>query len=299
MLAKMRMRTVLVITFPLLLLVSACGGSSRGATGKLDVVAAENVYGNIAAQIGGPHVSVTSILTNPDADPHLFEPGTSSGLAVAGAKVVIQNGLGYDAFMAKLENAAPSKHRIVVTTADVLGIQGKDANPHLWYDVPKLGRIARAIASALERADPRHAAAYRSGLSHFDRSLGPLRREVATIRARFHGAPVAYTEPVPGYLLLAAELRNLAPDSFTRPIEDGSEPSPSAVAAMNALVAHHRIRVLLYNSQAVSPITARLRTAAGTAGIAIVPVTETLPLGLTFQEWQLEQARALATALRK
>jgi len=299
MLAKMRMRTVLVITFPLLLLVSACGGSSRGAPGELDVVAAENVYGNIAAQIGGPHVSVTSILTNPDADPHLFEPGTSSGLAVAGAKVVIQNGLGYDAFMAKLENAAPSKHRIVVTTADVLGIQGKDANPHLWYDVPKLGRIARAIASALERADPRHAAAYRSGLSHFDRSLGPLRREVATIRARFHGAPVAYTEPVPGYLLLAAELRNLAPDSFTRPIEDGSEPSPSAVAAMNALVAHHRIRVLLYNSQAVSPITARLRTAAGAAGIAIVPVTETLPLGLTFQEWQLEQARALATALRK
>ena len=299
MLAKMRMRTVLVITFPLLLLVSACGGSSRGATGKLDVVAAENVYGNIAAQIGGPHVSVTSILTNPDADPHLFEPGTSSGLAVAGAKVVIQNGLGYDAFMAKLENAAPSKHRIVVTTADVLGIQGKDANPHLWYDVPKLGRIARAIASALERADPRHAAAYRSGLSHFDRSLGPLRREVATIRTRFHGAPVAYTEPVPGYLLLAAELRNLAPDSFTRPIEDGSEPSPSAVAAMNALVAHHRIRVLLYNSQAVSPITARLRAAAVAAGIAIVPVAETLPLGLTFQEWQLEQARALATALRK
>ena len=299
MLAKMRMRTVLVITFPLLLLLSACGGSSRGATGKLDVVAAENVYGNIAAQIGGPHVSVTSILTNPDADPHLFEPGTSSGLAVAGAKVVIQNGLGYDAFMAKLENAAPSKHRIVVTTADVLGIQGKDANPHLWYDVPKLGRIARAIASALERADPRHAAAYRSGLSHFDRSLGPLRREVATIRTRFHGAPVAYTEPVPGYLLLAAELRNLAPDSFTRPIEDGSEPSPSAVAAMNALVAHHRIRVLLYNSQAVSPITARLRAAAVAAGIAIVPVAETLPLGLTFQEWQLEQARALATALRK
>jgi len=299
MLAKMRMRTVLVITFPLLLLVSACGGSSRGATGRLDVVAAENVYGNIAAQIGGPHVSVTSILTNPDADPHLFEPGTSSGLAVAGAKVVIQNGLGYDAFMAKLENAAPSKHRIVVTTADVLGIQGKDANPHLWYDVPKLGRIARAIASALERADPRHAAAYRSGLSHFDRSLGPLRREVATIRTRFHGAPVAYTEPVPGYLLLAAELRNLAPDSFTRPIEDGSEPSPSAVAAMNALVAHHRIRVLLYNSQAVSPITARLRAAAVAAGIAIVPVAETLPLGLTFQEWQLEQARALATALRK
>src|SRR5438270_2746863 len=292
----MRMRTVLVISLATMLF-SACGASK--APGKLEVVSAENAYGNIASQIGGRHVSVTSILTNPDADPHLFEPGTSNGLAVAGAKVVIQNGLGYDAFMAKLEDAAPSKHRIVVTTAGVLGIHGKDANPHLWYDVPKLGRIARAIASAFERADPRHAATYRAGLSRFDRSLGPLRREVATIRARFHGTPVAYTEPVPGYLLLAAGLRNLAPDSFTRAIEEGTEPSPSAVAAMNALVAHHRIRVLLYNSQAVSPITARLRTAAGAAGIAIVPVTETLPPGFTFQEWQLEQARALATALGK
>src|SRR5436853_1380351 len=123
----MGMRTVIVLAVTTAAL-SGCGGSPT-TTDKLDVVAAENVYGNIAAQIGGPHVSVTSILTNPDADPHLFEPGTSSGLAVAGAKVVIQNGLGYDAFMAKLENAAPSKHRIVVTTADVLGIQGKDANP--------------------------------------------------------------------------------------------------------------------------------------------------------------------------
>ena len=131
-------------------------------SGKLDVVAAENVYGNIAAQIGGPHVSVTSILTSPNADPHLFEPGTSNGLAVADAKVVLQNGLGYDAFMTKLENAAPSKSRIVVTMADVLGVHGNDANPHLWYDVPRLDRIATAIAAAFARADPPHAVAYRT-----------------------------------------------------------------------------------------------------------------------------------------
>lgn len=297
MLANTRMRTVIVIGLALLL--SACGGSTAGAAGKLDVVAAENVYGNIAAQIGGRHVSVTSILTEPNADPHLFEPGTSNSLAVADAKVVLQNGLGYDAFMAKLENAAPSKNRIVVTTADVLGVHGKDANPHFWYDVPQLGRVAGAIAAALERADARHASAYRAGLSSFDRSLGPLRREVATIRSRFHGAPVAYTEPVPGHLLTAAGLRNLAPDSFTRPIEGGTEPAPSAVAAMDALMAQHRIRALLYNSQAVSPTTVRLRNAAEAAGIPVVPVTETLPPGLTFQQWQLRQARALADALGK
>jgi zinc/manganese transport system substrate-binding protein len=293
----MVMRTVIVLAVTLLL--SACG-SSTGAKGKLDVVAAENTYGDIASQIGGPHVSVTSILTSPSADPHLFEPGTSTGLAVADAKVVLQNGLGYDAFMTRLEDAAPDKSRIVVTMADVLGVHRNTANPHLWYDVPRLDRIATATADAFTRADPSHAVAYRRGLHRFERSLAPLRSEVATIRARFHGVPVAYTEPVPGYLVAAAGLRNLAPDSFTRPLEEGVEPSVSAVAAMSRLVApQHRIRVLLYNAQAVSPITAQLRAAAQKAGIPVVPVTETLPPHLTFQQWQLDQARALAAALTR
>jgi zinc/manganese transport system substrate-binding protein len=291
------MRTILVIT--VVLLSTACGSGAASTDGRLDVVAAENVYGNIAAQIGGRHVSVTSILTSPNADPHLFEPGSSNGLAVAGAKVVLQNGLGYDAFMTKLEDAAPNSGRLVVTIADVVDVHGKDANPHLWYDVPRLGRIAASIGAALERADPRHRAAYRAGVSRFDRALGPLRREVAAIRARFRGAAVAYTEPVPGYLVTAAGLRNLAPDSFTRQIEEGSEPSPSSVAAMDELIARHRIRVLLYNAQAVSPITARLRSAALSAGIPVVAVRETLPPGLAFQQWQLNQARALAAALAR
>jgi zinc/manganese transport system substrate-binding protein len=291
------MRTVIVLAMAVLLL-GACGGST-GTSGQLAVLAAENTYGDIAAQIGGPHVSVTSILTSPSADPHLFEPGTSTGLAVADAKVVLQNGLGYDAFMTKLENAAPSKSRVVVTMADVLGVHGNDANPHLWYDVPRLDRMAAAIAVAFARADPPHAAAYRHGLRRFERSLAPLKHEVAIIRARFGGAPVAYTEPVPGYLLAAAGLRNLAPDSFTRLIEEGTEPSPAAVAAMDSLVAKRRIRALLYNSQAVSPITAQLRAAARKAGIPVVGVSETLPPHLTFQQWQLDQARALAAALAR
>ena len=292
----MRMRIVLVIA-TVAWLASGCGSSGTATPGTLAVVSAENVYGNIAQQIGRSHVSVTSVLTNPNGDPHLFQPGTATGLAVAQAKVVIENGLGYDAFMTRLEDAAPSKSREIVTMADVLGISGNDANPHLWYDVPQLGRIAQAIAAAFSHADPAYAATYRAGARRFDRSLAPLQREVAAIRARFPGAAVAYTEPVPGYLLSAAGLHNLAPDSFTRAIEDGTEPAPAAVAAMNALITQHRIRVLLYNSQAVSPITSHLRAAARAAGIPVVPVSETLPPGLSFQQWQLEQARALAVAL--
>src|SRR5215471_403143 len=170
------MRTVIVLGMTLLL--SACGSSTRAA-GKLDVVAAERTYGNIASQIGGRHVSVTSILTSPSADPHLFEPSMSNGASVAGARVVLQNGLGYDAFMSKLENASPSKDRVVLTMSDVIGVRGTDANPHLWYDVPQLDRIAGAISAAFARADPVHAMAYRSGLDRFEHALDPLQREVS------------------------------------------------------------------------------------------------------------------------
>jgi zinc/manganese transport system substrate-binding protein len=289
------MRIILVLTSTILSL-TACGASGT-RPGTVAVVAAENVYGDMVAQIGGGNVTVTSILSDPNADPHLFEPGTSNGLAVAQAALVVQNGAGYDAFMSKLESAAPSSTRIVVTIADELGVHGRNANPHLWYDVPELGRIAGAIERGLERADPAHADAYYSGLARFRASLTPLRDEIARIRARFGGAPVAYTEPVPGYLVAAAGLRNLAPEAFTRAIEDGSEPTAQALNAMNTLIAGRRVSVLLYNRQAVSPITERLREAAIRAGIAVVGVSETLPSGRTFQQWQLAQARALYAAL--
>jgi zinc/manganese transport system substrate-binding protein len=279
-------------------LLAGCGGGARAGHG-LAVVAAENAYGDIAQQIGGAHVHVTSILSDPTADPHLFEPGSSNGLAVATAAVVIQNGVGYDAFMTRLEDAAPNAKRSVLTIADVLGVRGRDANPHLWYDVPALGRIARAIATALERADPAHSSAYRAGLARFDASLTPLRREVARIRASFGGSTVAYTEPVPGYLIEAAGLKNLAQSSFTHAIEEGTEPSPQAVAAMNELMTRHQVKVLLYNTQAVSPITSRVLAAAAQAHIAVVGVTETLPPHRSFQQWQLAQARQLSAALAR
>jgi len=283
--------------------IAACAGSecasARPAGGPLPVVAAENVYGNIVQQIGGPLVSVTSVLSDPNADPHLFEPGTRNGLAVSQARLVIQNGLGYDAFMDKLEQAAPSSHRLVLTIADALGIHGSDANPHLWYDVPKLNVVAGAITAGLVKADPAHASAYRAGRDRFVKSLQPLRGLVAQIERRFKGAPVAYTEPVPGYLIAAAGLTNRAPETFTRAVEDGTEPTPQALAAMDALVTGHKIKVLLYNSQTVTPITERVRTAALHAGIPVVGVAETLPPHRTFQQWQLAETRALYRALSK
>jgi zinc/manganese transport system substrate-binding protein len=287
-------RTILVCVAGSLL-ATACGTTGDG---RVRVVASTNVYGDIVRQIGGDHVSVTSVLSDPDADPHLFEPRTGNGLAVARADVVVQNGVGYDTFMTRLEDAAPNGKRRVVTIADVLGVHGNDSNPHLWYDVSSLGRIADAIEHALTRADPTHRRAYAAGRRRFAAAAARLRKAVAGLRAQHDGAPVAYTEPVPGYLVRDAGLRNLAPRSFTRPIEEGTEPSASAVSAMTKLVADRRVRVLLYDKQAVSPITARIRAAALRAGVAVVGITETLPKGMTFQVWQLRQIDALARALR-
>jgi zinc/manganese transport system substrate-binding protein len=292
------MRIILVL-MTAATLAAPLGAEARPAAAPLPVVAGENVYGDIVQQIGGSLVSVTSVLSDPNADPHLFEPGTRNGLAVSQARLVVQNGLGYDAFMDKLEQASPSSHRVTVTIADALGIRGADANPHLWYDVPKLNVIAGAITTGLVRADRSHASAYRAGRDRFEKSLAPLRQLVAQIAHRYKGAPVAYTEPVPGYLIDAAGLSNRAPQSFTRSVEDGTEPAPQAVSEMNALVSGHKIKVLLYNSQTVTPVTERVRLAAVHAGIPVVGVSETLPPHRTFQQWQLAQTRALFRALSK
>lgn len=283
--------TRIVLVSALVLALASCGGGSTSSA--LQVVASTNVYGDMVNQIGGQHVAVKSILSNPDTDPHLFEPGTANGLAVSKASVVVQNGVGYDDFMNKLENAAPNAKRRVLVVADVIS---HTSNPHLWYDLPQMPKVAAAIVNELTAADPKHAADYRAGARRFTASLGPV---LAALHALPAGAPIAYTEPVPGYLIEAARLENLAPDSFALQIEEGNEPSAAAVSAMNALITQHKIKALLYNQQAVSPITSRLRSLAKREQIPVVPVTETLPAGLTYQQWQLRQINALNRALAR
>jgi zinc/manganese transport system substrate-binding protein len=279
------------------LLLAACSSVPNGTPGRIPVVASTNVYGDIAKQLGGAYVEVTSILTDPNADPHLFEPGPANAALLAQARLVIQNGLGYDAFMDRLLAAAPNSQRQVIVIADEVGISGQDANPHLWYDVPQVPRMAKAIADALAAIDPEHEGYFQGRLSAFDRSLEPLQAVVDAIKAKDSGAPVAYTEPVPGYLLEAAGLVVLTPSTFSRAIEEGNDPSPAAVADMEALIRTAQVRVLLYNNQATSPITDRLRSLAQENGVPVLSVTETLPPGMTFQQWQLGQAQALARAL--
>ena len=209
---------------------------------------------------------------------------------------MIVNGLGYDEFMSRLV-AGSGGHPDVVSAQTVLGVTGQNANPHLWYDVPRVPAVASVIEQALVRADPAGEQTYAANLSAFEHSLEPALVAIETIKTKYPGAPVAYTERVPEYLLAAAGLDVKTPPGFTSAIEDGTDPSPADTQAMNSLITEHKIRLLLYNTQAVSPVTERLLALAKGAGVPVVAVTETMPLGSTYQAWQLDQTNRILQAL--
>jgi zinc/manganese transport system substrate-binding protein len=262
-------------------------------------VAAENFWGNIASQIGGRHVRVTSLITDPNADPHLFETNAQDAATLAQAQVVIENGAGYDTWMSSLLGADGGDPHIV-NAASVLHVGGSDPNPHLWYDIPRVPTVAAAIASALTKAAPRDASTFAKNLSTFDASLGPLLQTVATIEEHFHNAPVAYTERVPGYLLADARLDVETPPGFARAIEDGVDPGAADTVAMRQLLTNHDINVLLYNVQTVTPVTTQMRSLAKQHAIPVVGVSETMPAGAwSYQRWQQSQLHALLRALQQ
>ena len=278
-------------------------GTGAGATtgtstpAVVHVVAAENFWGNITSQVGGRDVKVTSLITNPNADPHLFETDAADAATLAQAQVVIENGAGYDTWMSSLLSADGGSPR-VVNAANVLHVTGSDPNPHLWYDIPRVPTVAAAIAAALERAAPQDAATFRANLSTFDASLAPIDATLATLKAKFHNAPVAYTERVPGYALAVAGLDVVTPPGFARAVEDGTDPSPADTLAMQRLLDDRDINVLLYNVQTVTPVTTQIRSLARQHHIPVVGVSETMPSGVaSYQQWQQSQLTALLHAL--
>jgi len=263
----------------------------------VQVVAAENFWGNIATQLGGSHVHVTSIITDPSADPHLYESNAKNAAEVSSADVVIVNGLGYDDFMGKLLGGSKNDDRTVITAQTILGV-ADGANPHLWYDIPHVSEVASKITASYITKDPAHKTDYQHNLAAFNQSLQPLLQTIDHIKQQYGGAPVAYTEPVPGYLLNAAGLSVKTPEGFAKSIEDGDDPSPADAAAMDALMTNKSVRVLLYNAQATSPVTEHVKELAKQAGIPVIGITETLPLNQkSYQSWQAAQLKQLQAAL--
>jgi zinc/manganese transport system substrate-binding protein len=279
--------------------IAASIPAAGAGTPAVRVVAAENFWGDIAAQIGGHDVEVTSLITNPNSDPHIFETDAREAALLAQAQVVVENGARYDSWMSSLLSADGGQPRIV-NAASVLHVTGSDPNPHLWYDLPRIPKVAAAIAAALTKAAPQDASSFRHNLATFDASLQPLDATLATIKKDFHNVSVAYTERVPGYLLADARLHVKTPPGFARAIEDGTDPGAADTVAMRELLTHHDVNVLLYNVQTVTPVTTEMRAVAKEHRISVVGVSETMPdHTATYQHWQEAQMVDLLHALRQ
>src|SRR3569623_462947 len=269
----------------LALVTSACDGAT-GATkpGVVRVVAAENFWGDIARQIGGKHVEVTSLISDPNADPHLFESNPQAVAEVSTAQLVLVNGLGYDAFMTKLLAAGGSRPgRIIVTLGREMRGVAHVENPHIWYSAIYVPAFADAISRHLATLDPDDRGYFAARLRRFVQSMQPVIDTIAAIKRKYAGTPVAYTERLPGYLLDAAGLKVASPTSFAQAIEDGNDPSPGDVVTFDSAITNHKVRVLIYNAQVVDAATERLKQLAISSHIPVVGMTETMTAHTTFQ----------------
>ena len=280
---------------PVAALVLAMAMGAAGQELKPSVVAAENFYGDIARQIGGDRVDVASILSNPDQDPHLFETTPTIVRQIAAARIVILNGADYDAWMDKLLKAAPRVGRTVLAVAELVNKKAGD-NPHLWYDPATMPTLARALADAFSTADPAHAADYAARLATVLASLERIGGKVAEIRAKYAGVAITATEPVFGYMASALGLK-VRNERLQMAVMNDTEPSARDIAAFEQDLKEHRVRVLLYNKQTSTKLTQRMLEIARRAKIPVVGVTETQPMGMSYQDWMLTQLAELQNAL--
>jgi zinc/manganese transport system substrate-binding protein len=277
--------------------VGLIASTSLGLADPVKIVAAENFYGDIAKQIGGPNVTVTSILNNPDQDPHLFEVSPSVARDVSAADIVIYNGIDYDPWMEKLLKAARSAERKTIVVADLMGKKTGD-NPHIWYDPVTMSALAKRFSDTLIAGDPADKAGYEQRLARFEESLRPIQAKIGELRQRFAGMPVTATEPVFGYLFdaLGMEVRNQA---FQLAVMNNTEPSASDIAAFENDLKTHRVKLLIYNSQATDPIADRMQKIAKGAGVPVVGAAETKPVDEGYQSWMMSELDAVERALSK
>ena len=294
---------------PLLALIAValggCGGAAIGAEGgashgRLVVVAAENFWGSIASQLGGSRVAAQSIIVNPDTDPHSYEPTASDGIALAKSQMAIVNGIGYDTWASKLLAANPSSARPVLDVGDLLGLHQGD-NPHQWYSPSSVQRVIDQIVADYRRLDPKDAAYFERRRTIFEtRDLASYRQLIGSIRARYAGVPVGYSESIFQPMGQALGLNLLTPYSFAKAIAEGTDVSAADKETVDAQAQDRRIKVWVYNSQNATPDVQRVNQLARAAHIPITTITETLsPASDSFEQWQVAELKSLARALHQ
>jgi len=278
--------------------LAGCGTPAASTSNTtLQVVAAQNFWGSIAAQLGGTHVSVTSIVSNPNADPHEYESSTKDARAFATANYVILNGAGYDDWASKLLAGNPNQGRKVFTVADLLQMKAGD-NPHFWYNPTWVDQVADRITADYQALDAADSTYFTQQRAAFRTALQPYYDRIEKIRSSFSSVPVGATESIFVYLAQALGLNLISPPEFMKAVSEGNDPPAQTVAEFHDQVANKRIKVLVYNVQTASNITEDLKRLAANNGIPVVGVSETLqPVDATFQDWQDAQLLTLQNAL--
>ena len=278
----------------------AVNAPAGAATAKLTIVAAENFWGSIVKQLAGDRATVTSIIANPDTDPHDYEARPSDARTVASADYVIENGIGYDAWVQKLLDANPDSHPKVLNVGKLLGLNAGE-NPHQWYSPDSVHTFIQQVTTDLKRLDPSHASYYGTRQSRYERvGLRRYNAIIATVKQRYAGTPVGATESIVTPLASALGLDLVTPERFLDAVAEGTEPTAQDKATVDNQIRRHEIKVLVYNSQNATPDVRALVEDAKAQHIPVTTVTETLvPEGATFQAWQSKQLAALQAALAK
>jgi zinc/manganese transport system substrate-binding protein len=279
-------------------LLAGCDAAPSLASlhGRILAVGAENQYADVIAQVGGRFVDAVAIMSDPNTDPHSFEASASVAQTIAHARLVVQNGLGYDGFMNKIEAATQNQARAIDVQA-LLHLSGSTSNPHLWYSPRTMPAVAHAVAGDLSALRPAHAAYFRARAARFIASLAPWRRALARFSKRYRETTVATTEPVADDMLLAAGVRNLTPFSLQADIMNGTDPAPQAVSLQNRLLSRRRVKALVYNQQVTDSITRGFLAAAARSQVPVVGVYETMPDGYHYQSWMMAELEALERAV--
>lgn len=276
-------------------------GSQTGAPSpSIPVVASTNVYGDIVQQIGGGKVKVVSIISDPAQDPHSYEASTQNRLELSKAKVVIENGGGYDDFVGRMLHSAKNSSPAVISAVKVSGKApktGGEFNEHVWYDFPAMGKLADRIADALAKAAPADADVFRHNAEAFKDKLTALESKEQQVKTAHAGTAVAVTEPVPLYMTGAMGLRNKTPADFSKAVEEGGDVSAQSLQRTLALFTGKQVKALIYNKQTSGPPTEKVKAAAEDNGIPVIPVTETLPPGENYIGWMTANVEAIKSAL--
>jgi zinc/manganese transport system substrate-binding protein len=304
------------------LLLSSCAGTAgandASSAGTIEVVTSTNVYGDVVKAIGGDKVNVSSIITKTSQDPHSYEASAQDKLVISKAKLVVENGGGYDEFLHKIADETKVGHENMVSAVEISGLAPEEEghteepdseeghthnhgefNEHVWYSLETMGKVADAVATKLGSLDAGSASTFTSNAEAFKAKLADLTGKLDAVKAANEHEPVAVTEPVPLYLLEAAGLENKTPQAYSAAIEEETDVPAAVLKETTDLVSAKSVRFLAYNEQTEGPQTEAVKRAAEAAGVPVVNFTETLPDGKDYVQWMSENVEAVSSALKK